>query len=213
MKMKLHHMGIVGVLSVLAACAGEERTGVGEDHATAERPLTIENFVSHPRVVEVREWVKRIDDQVTSKTLVKHEKVFPDAFATCDAGGEDHREKYVDASGAVRKFVQVFATEHSEITTTYYYSNDGKLRFVFDVSNSAEVEESGAFHSFVFEKRVYFNAEGQVFWEVDREGQATGAPPDLSKSPFTKAEDVFEALDPDVEKDAKKAFDNAIVCL
>jgi hypothetical protein len=107
--------------------------------------------------------------------------------------------------------VQVFTSEHSIATTTYYYSTKGELRFVFSVSD-AQQGDAAAVHTFVHEKRVYFNSEGQVFWEVDREGVGTNERPDLAQQPFTTVEEPFKAPAPDVEEDPNKAFGNPIAC-
>ncbi len=155
----------------LVACAGnasndETNTSIGEVNVTA--PLTLANWISHPKIVAVRNEVEATNKagyKSESKTLCK------------DSGiGESERTKLTDPSGKIRELVLAGGSEDSAATTHYYYDANGKLRFVFTTVNDVHGNQT--------EYRTYFDSAGEQFWSVTRHAFDPSFHADITKAPF-----------------------------
>jgi hypothetical protein len=168
------------VLSVAAALAGcASKTDSSPDSAGADlsaaQPITLANFINHPKIQEVRAEVAAVD----AAALTDEKK-----DVTCDPqSGTSAREKWTDGSGKIRRLEERFSGEDGDGSLTWTYDASGRLRFIFRVLNTTPANGSLS----VDERRVYFDATGASIWEVARVGHGTVAhPPNMEQSPYTQ---------------------------
>jgi hypothetical protein len=188
--------------ATLVGCAGsEEPTEEGDAQltaASATSPITIRNWLSHPKIVEIRSLVHTVD--TTEMAVARRDNL-------CESIGESSREKRTDGAGKVRKLALEGGADDSAAAETYYYDAAGHLRFAF--------EEGGDVHGGAYERRVYFAPDGARIWEVDRSARTPDhhGEPDLTKAPFVvpDPETALEIL-PAVISDPKAAFDAPPLC-
>jgi hypothetical protein len=209
----MHRFRIVFGSSFLAlamvACgssdAGDGSTGdeahlesAGTAAAKVGDPITLKNWLTHPKIVEVRKIVHDID---ASRLTTTHRDNL------CEGVGDASRELGVDRTGKVRKLVLSAGSDDSAATETYYYDASGKLRFAF--------QSGGDVHGGAFEMRVYFDASGNAIWSVNRSARTPDmqGDPDLTKAPFVEPQ-PDEKLDipGDVATNPKAAFDAKPAC-
>jgi hypothetical protein len=160
------------VLGSLAGCAGStvpgDETSSGDEALSASAPITLHNWLNHPKIVAVRKQVEAIEAshlQTEKKELCKDEPV-----------GEFERDKGTDASGKIRKLVLQVGGEDGAMIDTYYYDASGKMIFVFETQNDVHGNSS--------EERVYFDASGARLWDVYRNAHDPHNNPDVSHAPF-----------------------------
>jgi len=142
------------------ACAGDADEAVFDDgsaataaaaEASSTTPITLENWVAHPRVRAVRAIVTAIDAA---------------GFPTeSKFGCHVSKTKRTDPQKRIRQLVISTGEGGFASTTTGYYDEQGRLRFVF----VQESDETAA-RPFAAEHRAYFDEKGNKFWEVRREG-------------------------------------------
>jgi hypothetical protein len=178
---------VVAAVTTLAGCAGKTDASPDSSSAdvTAVAPITLGNFINHPKIQEVRAEVAAVD----AATLTDEKK-----DVTCDPEqGSATREKWTDASGKIRRLRESFSGEDGDGSLTWTYDASGRLRFIFRVLDTTPADGSLS----VDERRVYFDATGASIWEVARNGRGTvGRPPNMEQSPYTKP---ATSLDTDTE--------------
>lgn len=171
-------LGAVALAFALAACAGNtsdrEATtdSVGELNASA--PITLANWISHPKIVEVRRVVEEID---AAKFAAESKEMCQDA-----GHGEVERTKLTDAHLTIRELVVAFGSEDSAMTDSYYYDAAGTLRFAFRTRNDVHGNQN--------ETRVYFDAQGKSIWEIGRHAFDPNLKANITTAPYTLFEDV-----------------------
>jgi hypothetical protein len=188
--------------AALVGCAGSEKPAAEGDAqltaAGATSPITIRNWMSHPKIAEIRSLVHTVDS--TQMAVARRDNL-------CEGIGESSREKRTDGAGTVRKLVLEGGADDSAASQTYYYDAAGHIRFAF--------EAGGDVHGGAYERRVYFAADGARIWEVDRSARTPDmkGEPDLTKAPFVvpDPETTLEIL-PAVISEPKAAFDAPSLC-
>lgn len=176
-------LSTISFIALASGCASSDADADGggggtEAEIRQEQPLTVQNFVAHPRIVEVREAVKAIEDAIASGAFREERK---ENLCGPHSGGDILREKATDPAGIVRKLVLGASEPDVSATTTLYFSERGKLRFAFQTIDGGTGRGVSR-----HELRAYFNDAGERFWEVDRSATApANAPlPDLQTRPF-----------------------------
>lgn len=189
---KLTLAAVAAFAFALAACAGtstseEAGVAVGEVNASAE--ITMQNWITHPKIVAVRKAVEEIEAA----------RFAPETKKLCeDAGhGEFDRTKMTDAHLTVRKLVIGTGSDDSAGVDSYYYDAAGTLRFAFLTYNNVHGGKS--------ELRVYFDESGKLLWEVSRSIWDPTFKGDITKAPYEPTEDAV-VLD-DLAKTPGKWFD------
>lgn len=169
---------------------------------SASGPITLGNFVNHPKIKAIRAEVAAVD--AAKLTIASKDNSCPNADA------EGTVTKSTDQAGVVRKFVDAWGGSDGDATTTYYFDAGGHLRFVYDVSETAPA--SGALY--VVDSRVYFDELGAKIFEVKQEGRGTTAhPPSMANRPFALPANGEGALLNDaIKADPKAYFDAAPKC-
>jgi hypothetical protein len=183
----------------LAGCATDTDAESGEAEVKAEQELTVQNFVMHPRIVEVRNDVHAIDAKIADGTYARTRKE-----NVCGEDlGDTLREKAVDEKGVVRKLVWARGGDHGGGTFTMYYGPGGKLRFAFNRLSTFFNDGTRT----LTEERVYLNTAGDRFWEVHRRVESTpdGPLPDVTKAPHALPEENA-GFSADEEKNPAKVF-------
>jgi hypothetical protein len=124
-------------------------------------------------------------------------------FCKDDPVGEFERDKGTDSGGKIRQLILKDGGEDSASVTTHYYSDAGKLLFIFKTNNDVHGNSS--------EDRVYFDPAGQPIWEVFREASdPVNNNPDVSTAPFELPASPFE-IAPGLS-DPGKVFDGPADC-
>lgn len=201
-------LGVVGLSLAATGCAAASDEGASSQaDVVDEAPLTVDNFLTHPRIVAVRKDVAEID----RATLKKERR-----GDLCEFG-EDFREKSADDSGKIRKVAFRAGTDHGVYTTTLYYGASGKPRFAFETSGYWMFDSDGEVadgadpptREFKRETRVYFNEAGQRFFEVVREVSWRSGEPEvkIDTAPYAApAADAAFDVDPAWETDPAGAY-------
>jgi len=159
----------------LAACAGPSSDAdaatesVGELNASA--PITMQNWLTHPKIAAVRAVVNDIDIADFA----------PETKTLCEESGhgETERTKMTDAHLVIRELVVAMGSEDSARTDSYYYDAAGTLRFAFRTHNDV--------HGNQREYRVYFDETGARIWEINRFAFSETFDADITKSPYEAA--------------------------
>lgn len=155
-------------LCVLAGCGGsgggdDTQSGNGALSAsggsvvTADTPITLQNYVNHPKIKAIRGEVEGIDNDLAHGDLFSE-----DNPNVCEAS----LAKVTGARGQIVKIVENLGDGGAR-TQAYYGekpvdsigtgdSEPGPLLFVFQVSGTME-------------SRVYFDAHGNKLWQVVRQ--------------------------------------------
>jgi hypothetical protein len=186
-----------------AGCASSMDDAAADTSAdlTASGPITLGNFINHPKIKEIRAEVAAVD----AAKLTRAKK---DAVACPDSDIEESWTKFTDEAGTIRKFGDSWGGSDGDGTTTYYYDAAGHLRFVFDVLESAPADDS--LH--VTDTRVYFDAAGARIFEVAQAGDGTTAhPPAMASRPY-KLPTAPEEIDPELVSSPGTFFDSPPKC-
>ncbi len=172
-----------GVALAFGGCASSTDAGVASDQSnlTAQQPITLNNYLTHPRIVAVRNVVAEID----RLPLTKKE----------NPGCDGSNTKFSDDAGKIRHLVEDGGEDGTFGRSDAYYDASGKLRFFLNVSGDMETHKAS-------ESRVWIENDA-VLIEVVRDGVL----PDGSMTPdFTGARDRLprpeEAFQMSVAKDA-----------
>lgn len=189
--MKLLSLSGLALLALsIAACASNTDANA-TDEATGElsaaAPITIDDWISHPKIVEIRNIVDAID----AKDLPSESKELCQ-----DSGhGEMERTKLTDDSGKIRELVDSFGSEDSAQIESHYYDTNGVLRFVLITRNDV--------HGNAEESRAYFDASGAQIWSVYRHAFAENLNPDIANAPYVQQATEVQ----DAAKDPQKLYD------
>jgi hypothetical protein len=116
----------------------------------APPPVSEANWHDHPRVVEVRELVAAVDDDLQKKRLTGKSKDTP-----C-AGLMSTVTVHSDTSGKVRRLVASAGSGDSSYTLTATYDTQGVVRFV--------LIQAGAVSDSTLEQRFWFDADAARLW-------------------------------------------------
>lgn len=168
---------VVLVLPLLAACSSsaEDDTSAGGQAASAAAPITLSNWESHPKIVEVTKLVAELDKARDGKVLVT--KKTPTDL--CVGFGEKTRSWSIDVKADDYRIVR-FDGDLGDVKTirNVYYDPSrsnapdaepfwSRVRYVDDLQNA--VVRGGS-----REERAFFGADGALIWEVSRETSAAG---------------------------------------
>lgn len=186
----LAFLALTAVACADAAPGDDVASATGEVNATA--PITLQNWISHPKIVAIRDMVDAID----AKDLPSESKELCQ-----DSGhGETERTKLTDGSGKIRELVDSFGSEDSAQIESHYYDTNGVLRFVFITRNDV--------HGNAEESRAYFDASGDQIWSVYRHAFAEDLNPDIANAPFVEQATEIQAA----AKDPQKLYDAPARC-
>lgn len=197
---KLALVAVAASFLGLVACASEQGSS-SDDGATesadisASAPITIKNWLNHPKIVAVRKEVAAVDAL----------KLPPEKKELCqDSGvGEFERDKSTDASGKIRELVLELGGEDGARIETHYYDAKGTLRFVFATDNDVHGNSS--------EERTYFDETGAQLFQVNR----FASDPENNNPDIAHAKYELPSSPDELEADAKdpaKMFDAAPRC-
>lgn len=153
--------------------------------------ITLENFQGNQDIKTIGAEVKEINKLARAATFTD--------------GCEMTREKYVDATGAIRKLVRGSAGEGYANRFELFYDRSGTLLFVLS-SYKWEYEGQG----WQADSRIYFKG-GKRLWEVNREVNVNGsAMPSglLDKQPFFIPADSFPISKVELRDPAKAYEEN-----
>jgi hypothetical protein len=119
----------------------------------SQSAVTEANWQNHPGIVAVRSIVLKVDALLNKGSLV-HKR----GEVEYAPGKDGTREAFIDRSGIVRKFIRKAGSDDSATTSSYYYDQDGRLRFVYI--------EGGAVNGTHIQHRIYLDKKGNRIWEV-----------------------------------------------
>jgi hypothetical protein len=175
---------------------------VGSADLTGSTPITLGNFLNHPKIKEVRAEVGAVD--AAKLTTVERDASCP------DEDGTSTRAKSTDGGGKVRKLVLAWGGSDGDATSTYYYDAAGRLRFELDVNETAPA--SGAL--IVDELRVYYDATGARLFDVSKSARGTVAhPPNMDRAPLKRPDpDTTTDTDPQIVTNPGGYYDSKVVC-
>lgn len=118
--------------------------------------INASNWISHPKIVEIRALYSEIEDALQGGALEQKTRIF------------DYTEPYLPTVKTIafgkdmvaRKYSEQAGSDDSATTTSFYYDSQKRLRFVFITGGSV----SGAH----LEHRIYFNEAQQRIWEIQK---------------------------------------------
>ncbi len=190
-------LGALLTFSVSACSSAGEPSASGAGAATAaSAPITIDNWLTHPAIVEVRRVTGAVD--AIELTVATKE------LCVDTGSGEFERERSTDASGMIRKYVSKDGGEDAVAVTTYYYDAIGQLRFVFRAENHVGGHSN--------ENRAYFDATGKRIWNVYRSATDPETNnPDIANAPYEVADQPLE-ISPDAVATPARLYDAPQQC-
>lgn len=116
--------------------------------ALAAEPISAKNWQQHPQIQAVRAVYQQVQAALPNLKAQVHETEF------CK------RTLYTNAQGAVRLYRVEGGSDDSIQTRSYYYDQEGKLRFL--------LVQAGAVNGTNLEVRRYWDATGHKLWEVHK---------------------------------------------
>lgn len=185
MKLSLAALVLVALAAVgCGAPGGSEDVRAAQGEINQSAPITLANWLTHPKIVAVRDIV----DEIDASPYASESKT----GLCADAGrGETERTKLTDDKGVIRELVLAFGSEDSTAIESHYYDATGKLRFIFTTQNDV--------HGNSDELRTYFDASGARIWDVRRHAFSASFDPDLEHAPYEAVATENESpLDPAV---------------
>ena len=186
MKLSLAPLALIALAAVgCAGSADSEDIRATQGEVKAEKAITLGNWMTHPKIVAVRNIV---DDVDSSKKYVSESKT---GLCANSGHGETERTKVIDEVGAIHELVLAFGSEDSTTIESHYYDAKGKLRFIFITHDDV--------HGNSDELRTYFDETGARIWDVRRHAFSQTSNPDLERAPFEAVATENESpLDPTV---------------
>lgn len=115
-------------------------------------PITKQNWISHPKIKEIRLLFKQINEKAYWSEYTKKSKQCELHKGAVIISGEFH----TDSNGIIRLYKIDGGTGDSTSQAEYYYSDKGKLRFSFLVRKSFNGHHS--------ETRTYFDKLGNELY-------------------------------------------------
>jgi hypothetical protein len=125
--------------------------GNGGSAVTADTPITVQNYLNHPKIKAIRDKVNSIDNAPASGDFDTQDK----------SGCEETITKLFGNHGVIFEITESSGEGAGSKTQAYYDSDaapfgmNGKLLFIFEVIGTQE-------------SRVYFDAQGNKIWQVVR---------------------------------------------
>jgi hypothetical protein len=152
---------LVGIgLSVLVGCGGSGAATPGDDQdvtatqaPSANTPLTLQNYVNHPKIRAIRGEVDAIENG-------HDDFLFPEERGGCEAS----ITKWYGNHGRIYQIVEQLGEGGAE--TRAYYRNDANLTQPERLLFILRVEPRGAQST---ESRTYFDEQGNKMWQVVRQ--------------------------------------------
>jgi hypothetical protein len=181
---------VVSALTGCAASSGGEDTADATGAATATSPITLANYVSHPKIKAIRDQVQAIEAMPLKKET--------------NGGCDGSNDKFTDAQGRIRKLVGSGGEGGFEGSTTVYYNEAGKAIFEFhkEADWTGEKTNGATDKALVSESRTYFDAaSSKTLFQAVREGVAKSLDvglqtPDRLPKDEEKVEDSSAFADP-----------------
>ena len=169
--------------AVGCAATSDDHAEVASGEVNAAAPITLQNWLTHPKIVAVRDVVNEIDSAPENKFESESQTLCEDS-----GHGEMERTKLTDASGVIRELVLSYGSEDSAQIESHYYDARGKLRFVFTTRNDV--------HGNSTELRTYFDESGNRIWEVSRHAFDENLNPDIQAAPYVRISAEDNTIDP-----------------
>ena len=112
--------------------------------------LTVDGVVGEKsEVSDVRRVYKEVQAALSHATLVRRER----RFDYCEPYEDASRDLYTSSSGVPRLYVREGGSDDSAVTSSYYYDDRGRLRFVFI--------KCGAVNGTQIEHRIWLAIDGR----------------------------------------------------
>jgi hypothetical protein len=152
-------------------------------------PITMENWLEHPEIRQIRSIYTSVQEMRGSGRLIQSTR----QFEYCEPS-YTYRAIYRSSKGVIRLYELQGGSDDSTVSLEHYYDEEGALRFVlvsYNAVNGTNVEE-----------RFYFSQSMEKIWEDRRELAGPGwawDTPSLVKS----ADDHFYSDAPCPEIDTK----------
>jgi hypothetical protein len=155
------------------AQATQDAAKAVQDAARNANPVTASNWTTHPFIVAIRAIVTTIDSSIAKRSFsTKSRDVHRPAAPVelFDLSSDTSREAALDPDGIIRRLKRSSVSESGRIDRTYYYDQEGRLRFVY-------VQGSAADGTHV-QDRIYFDVDGARLWEIQKvlEGRVSPYP-------------------------------------
>lgn len=141
----LFSMVIVPAALAAVACASptDSTESAQEAALSADSPITLENFTTHPAILEIKAISKDVSQQVQAEAFR------PEGDGdVCKDGGYDYRSRLIDSANVTRRY-EVFTDklEPQSTLTRADYDTTGTLRYV---TRRGESEQGGELTQAVF---------------------------------------------------------------
>lgn len=116
--------------------------------------ITEKNWKQNPEIIQVRKIVE------ANQKLKKNWKKLDRVWNYCEPGVDTQRILYTDGKNIGRIYSNSGGSDDSSVNLESHYDENGKLRFVFITG--------GAVNGSKLEHRIYFRANGDRFWELQK---------------------------------------------
>lgn len=140
---------------------GERLAGNG---APRDAAITANNWISHPKIVEVRSLYQTIEREKSSGGLDRKDR----RFEYCEPYEDLVRTIYTDRGGRTRIYYYEGGSDDSTVKRELYYDESGTLRFALITA--------AAHNGTLVEHRAYFSETGQKIWEIQKRLEGPGYP-------------------------------------
>jgi hypothetical protein len=150
---------VAAALTGCAASSGGEDTADATGAASVSAPITLANYVSHPKIKAIRDQVQAIDAMALTKAT--------------NPGCDGSNDKFTDTQGRLRKLVSIGGEGGFEGRLSVYYNEAGKAIFAFnkEADWTGEKTNGATDKAMVTESRTYFDAaSGKTLFQAIRTG-------------------------------------------
>ncbi len=128
--------------------------------AALANKITEKNWQKNAEVIEVRKIYDA--NQKLKKGWIKQDKV----WNYCEPYADTQRILITDKKGIARIYSNSGGSDDSSVNWESHYDENGKLRFVFITGGAANGSK--------LEHRIYFRANGDRFWELQKYVEGPG---------------------------------------
>ncbi len=122
--------------------------------AQSNPPITKANWQQHPKIVEIRDLVQKINEEEKEGLLTVRKR----EFEYCQPGEDVLRVLAKNKDGRPLRYERQGGSDDSSLTFVHYYDeSSGRVRFIFI--------HGGATNGSKLEHRIYFDDAGKRLWE------------------------------------------------
>ncbi|MDH5633494.1 MAG: hypothetical protein OEZ10_10935 [Gammaproteobacteria bacterium] len=125
--------------------------------ASRDEAITLKNWITHPRILEVKSLYRETAEGIKSGVLIVENRQYDITSSSCGTNPIRSHRLVKDKAGNIRMYGRVeLASGGEPLTIDRYYDTGGALRFV-------------TIGTIMASHRIYLDETGKVFWSLDKD--------------------------------------------